>query len=63
MSEIGEFWFVEALPSADRKRPWSLAHYQSHRTFRATRRGPFRGRVQALVEDSGRRCRTSRKRR
>ena len=44
-----------------RKRGWAVAYGQldRHVTYRRARRGPYRGRVQALIEDSyrGRRVR------
>ena len=45
--------FMDELPDAARGRPWlNIWPPQVHRTQRHARRGPFRGRVQALVEDS-----------
>ena len=46
--------FMEVLPNRGRFRGWAVAFgtRDSHVTYRRARRGPFRGRVQALVEDS-----------
>lgn len=50
-------WVI--LPSRGKKRGWAVAFgtRDSHVTYRRGRRGPFRGRVQAVVEDSYRRRR------
>ena len=45
--------FMEEAIDAARGRPWlNVWPPQSHRVYRQKRRGPFRGRVQALVEDN-----------
>lgn len=49
---------LEVAEPIDDRRPW-VKHRprQTHRTYRRGRRGPHRGRVQALVEASSRRGR------
>jgi hypothetical protein len=45
--------FIDEMPDAAHGRPWlNIWPPQVHRTQRRARRGPFRGRVQMLVEDS-----------
>lgn len=52
----------QILPLRGRQRGWAVAFgvRDSHVTYRRGRRGPFRGLVQAVVEDSYRRRRGSR---
>lgn len=47
------------LPLRGKPRGWAVAYgtRDSHATYRRGRRGPFRGRVQAAVEDAYRRQR------
>lgn len=49
---------LEIAEPIDDRRPWVRQRpRQTHRTYRRGRRGPHRGRVQALVEASRRRGR------
>ncbi len=49
---------IEFYRPPDERRHWLLAGpRQTHRTYRTHRRGPYRGRVQALIEAAGRRKR------
>lgn len=52
--------FIEVIPYPMR-RGWVL-HYERHKTFRRSRRGPYRGLVQGLIEDKTRRPNRSKRR-
>lgn len=49
---------LEVAEKIDDRRRWAKHRpRQTHRTYRRGRRGPYRGRVQALVEAAGKRGR------